>query len=72
MKNLKNTKENIIKEGYQRLFKSAWTTYINKVALANDCSVNQIVKISNALPNVRKELQDNFLKIINKGEKNEI
>ena len=67
MNNLK-TKNQKIEEGYQRLFKSAWTTYINKVALANDCSVNQIVKISNALPNVRKELQDNFLKIINNGE----
>lgn len=62
MKNLNRNQK--IEEGYQRLFKTAWTTYINKVAKINNCSVEQIVKISNALPNVRKELQDNFLQII--------
>lgn len=57
-----------IEEGYQRLFKSAWTIYVNKVAEQNNCSVEKIVKISNALPNVRKELQDNFLEIIKNKE----
>ena len=34
-------------EGYQRLFKVAYTTYIENVAKHNNCSVEQIVKISN-------------------------
>lgn len=65
--NMTQTREQKIEAGYQRLFKSAWTTYITKVADANNCSVDKIVKISNALPNVRKELEEGFLKIIAEG-----
>ena len=58
------TKEQKIELGYQSLFESTWIKYIEKVAETNNCSVNQIVKISNALPNVRKELEDNFKLLI--------
>ena len=62
-----NNKEIKIENIYRKLFVSSFKTYIEKVAKAHECSVEKIVKISNSSPEIRKELEDNFLKIISNG-----
>ena len=44
----------------ERLFRSAWTAFITKVAEANQCSVNTVIALSNEDEEIRAELSRKF------------
>ena len=44
----------------ERLFRSAWTAFITKVAEANECTVDPLIALSNEDEEIRAELSRKF------------